>query len=279
MERYRLVTHPGHPPGSFPGRWWYFYDRYRAPLRGGLGLVLVILLWEIVARYGIHDERILAPFSKTFRTLLDLVRTGEIWKHAFVSGSEFLLGFSLATVAGVVVGFLMGTARFIREYLSPWISGLYSAPLVALAPFYIMFFGIGTTAKVALVFTVVFFPVVINTFAGVSSIDSGFIEVARSFGASRRQIFSKVLFPSSLSYIVAGLRLGVGRGLTGVVVAEFFFANAGLGFLVALAGQTFNSALLFAGVLIFAGGGVALTAGLKHLEQKLAPWRHVGQNP
>jgi len=248
-------------------------------LRGGLGLVLVILLWEIVARYGIHDERILAPFSKTFRTLLDLVRTGEIWKHAFVSGSEFLLGFSLATVAGVVVGFLMGTARFIREYLSPWISGLYSAPLVALAPFYIMFFGIGTTAKVALVFTVVFFPVVINTFAGVSSIDSGFIEVARSFGASRRQIFSKVLFPSSLSYIVAGLRLGVGRGLTGVVVAEFFFANAGLGFLVALAGQTFNSALLFAGVLIFAGGGVALTAGLKHLEQKLAPWRHVGQNP
>ncbi len=239
----------------------------------------MLLVWEIAARAVIQDERILAAFSTTLAALVDLVRTGEIWKHTAVSGSEFLLGFSLAALAGVAVGFLMGMMKIIQAYLGPWVFGLYSAPLVALAPLYILFFGIGTSAKVALVFTVVFFPVALNTFAGVASIDAGLIEVARSFGASPRQVFSKVLFPFSLAYIVAGLRLGVGRGLTGVVVAEFFFANAGLGFLVALAGQTFNSALLFAGVLVFAGAGVAATEALKHLEHTLAPWRRSADTP
>jgi NitT/TauT family transport system permease protein len=173
----------------------------------------------------------------------------------------------------VVVGFLMGTVGTVRVYLDPWISGLYSAPLIALAPLYIMLFGVGLAPKVALVFTVVFFPVVVNTFTGVYSVNPVMIEVARSFHASRLQILFKVLLPFSLSYIVTGLRLGVGRGLTGVVVGEFFFANAGLGFLVALAGQTFNTPLLFSGVLVFAAAGVAMIGGLKRLEQHLAPWR------
>jgi NitT/TauT family transport system permease protein len=279
MNRYQLGPHAAEAPGLFPARWRGFFARRRALLRGGLGVVFVLALWEFAARDVIRDERILAPFSKSLITLLSLVWTGEIWKHTVASGSEFLLGFSLATLAGIAAGFLMGTARVIREYLGPWFFGLYSAPLVALAPLYIMFFGIGTSAKVALVFTVVFFPVAINTLAGVASIDAGFIEVARSFGASRWQVFSKTLFPFSLAYIVAGLRLGVGRGLTGVVVAEFFFANAGVGFLVALAGQTFNTALLFAGVLLFAAAGAGLTEALKQLERKLAPWRHAAENP
>lgn len=258
--------------------WKDFLACRRALLRGGVAFVLAVAIWELAARYGIRDERIFSPFSKVLVALVRLFYTGEIWKHLFVSGSELLIGFLLAGLAGVVAGFLMGTVRLIREYLNPWISGLYSAPLVALAPFYIMLFGIGIPAKVALVFTVVFFPVAINTFAGVCSTDPGLIEVARSFNASRGQILTKVFLPYSLVYIVAGLRLGVGRGLTGVVVAEFFFANAGLGFLIALAGQTFNTSLLFAGVLIFAGAGVVLTAVLKHVEEKLAPWRRHEEN-
>ncbi len=253
--------------------WAALYGRYRARIRGTLTFLWIMLLWEAVAWYGIRDERLLAPFSKVVTALIKLFLSGEIWKHLSVSGYEFALGFLLASLAGVTVGFLMGTVRIIREYLDPWISALYSAPLVALAPLYIMFFGVGGASKVALVFTVVFFPVVVNTFAGVYSVDPGMIEVARSFDASRFQILFKVLIPFSLSYIVTGLRLGVGRGLTGVVVGEFFFANAGLGFLVALAGQTFNTPLLFAGVLVFAFAGVAITAGLKRLEEKTAPWR------
>lgn len=250
-----------------------FYSRHRARIRGTLTFLWVMLLWEAMARYGVQDERLLAPFSKVITALVNLFLSGEIWQHLSVSGYEFALGFLLASLAGVTVGFLMGTVRIVRDYLDPWISGLYSAPLVALAPFFIMFFGVGMVSKAALVFSVVVFPVVVNTFAGVYSVDPGMIEVARSFNASRLQILFKVLIPSSLSYIVTGLRLGVGRGLTGVVVAEFFFANAGLGFLVALAGQTFNTPLLFAGILVFAAAGVALIGGLKRLEKKLAPWR------
>lgn len=253
--------------------WAGALGRHRARIRGTVTFVGVVLLWEIAAWYGVRDERILAPFSKVVIALVNLFLTGEIWKHLSVSGYEFALGFLLASLAGVTVGFLMGTVRIVREYFDPWISGLYSAPLVALAPFYIMFFGVGAASKIALVFTVVFFPVAINTLAGVYSVHPGMIEVARSFNASRFQILFKVLVPFSLSYIVTGLRLGVGRGLTGVVVGEFFFANAGLGFLVALAGQTFNTPLLFAGVLVFALAGVAITSGLKRLEKKLAPWR------
>jgi NitT/TauT family transport system permease protein len=258
------------PPSGAPAR-------YRARIRGGLTFLCVALGWEILARYGVRDERMLAPFSKVITALMQLFATGEIWKHLWISGYEFALGFLLASVAGIAIGLLMGTLRFVREYLDPWISGLYAAPLVALAPFYIMFFGVGISAKVALVFTVVFFPVVVNTYAGIASVEPGMIEVAHSFNASRAQILCKVLIPFSLPYIVTGLRLGVGRGLTGVVVGEFFFANAGLGFLVALAGQTFNTPLLFAGVLVFAVAGIALTGALKRLQNRLAPWRSAEQ--
>jgi NitT/TauT family transport system permease protein len=248
-------------------------DRHGARLHGTFTFVVLAVLWEAIARYAVRDDRILAPFSHVIAALVKLFTTGEIWKHLSVSGYEFIAGFSLAAAAGVALGILMGTVRAVREYLDPWVSGLYAAPLVALAPFYIMFFGVGTGAKIALVFSVAFFPIAVNTLAGISSVEPGMVEVARSFNASRVQILFKVLIPFSLSYIVTGLRLGVGRGLTGVVVGEFFFANAGLGFLVALAGQTFNTPLLFAGVLVFAVAGVVLIGGLKRLEQNLAPWR------
>jgi NitT/TauT family transport system permease protein len=250
-----------------------FYHRHRARIRGAATFLYIIVLWELAARYLVRDKRILAPFAEVVAALGNLFATGAIWKHLSVSGYEFAAGFGLAALVGIAVGFLMGTVRAAREYLDPWIAGLYSAPLVALAPFFIMFFGVGLAAKIALVFSVAVFPIIVNTFAGVYSVNPGFVEVARSFNASRAQILWKVLVPFSLSYIVTGLRLGVGRGLTGVVVGEFFFANAGLGFLVALAGQTFNTPLLFAGILIFAAAGVAITGGLKLLERKLAPWR------
>lgn len=255
-----------------------FYLRHRAPIRGTLTFVWIALIWEVSARYLVHNERIFAPFSHVVVALFRLFQTGEIWKHLSVSGYEFVVGFFLASVVGVAVGFLMGTVKTVRDYLDPWVSGLYSAPLVALAPLFIMLFGVGLASKIALVFSVAFFPIAVNTAAGVASIDSGMIEVAKSFNASRFQILAKVLVPFSLSYIVTGLRLGVGRGLTGVVVAEFFFANAGLGFLVALAGQTFNTSLLFAGVLVFAVAGVVLIGALKRLERKLAPWRALAQD-
>src|SRR3954454_9287883 len=118
-----------------------FYRRHRARIRGAVTFIYLIVLWELAARFIVRDERILAPFVKVVAALVKLFRTGEIWKHLSVSGYEFAVGFGLAAVVGIAVGFLMGTVRAAREYLDPWVAGLYAAPLVALAPFFIMFFG------------------------------------------------------------------------------------------------------------------------------------------
>jgi NitT/TauT family transport system permease protein len=136
-----------------------------------------------------------------------------------------------------------------------------------------LWFGIGLTAHAAVVFIVVFFPVLINTFAGLTTTDPVLIEVIRSFNASKWQIFAKVRFPAAVPFIVTGLRLGVARGLVGVVVAEMFGSSAGVGFRILVSGQAFDTASLFVGILILALAGVVGVELLKLLERRLAPWR------
>jgi NitT/TauT family transport system permease protein len=157
--------------------------------------------------------------------------------------------------------------------MDPWVSMLYSTPIIALGPLFILWFGIGMSSKVAVIFLVVVFPVLLNAFVGLSTTDLGLIEAARSFGATTAQVFSKVRFPAALPFIVTGLRLGVARGLVGVVVAELFGAKAGLGYLILISAQTFDTAALFVGVLILAFTGVVAVEILKWIERQLAPWR------
>src|SRR5207244_10487772 len=134
--------------------------------------------------------------------------------------NEFIWGFALAAAVGIVLGILIATSEVARDFVDPWISALYSTPTVALAPMFIFIFGIDAPSKMAVVFLLAVFPVVINTATGMRSTEQVYIDAARSFSASRRQIFTKVLIPSALPFIVAGLRLGIGRGLVGVVVGE-----------------------------------------------------------
>jgi NitT/TauT family transport system permease protein len=156
--------------------------------------------------------------------------------------------------------------------LNPWISGLYATPIIALAPLFILWFGIGIWSKVAVVASLVLFPVIINTDAGVRNADRQLIEAVRSFGASKLQLFTKVSLPAALPFILAGLRLGVGRGLIGVVVGELFGARAGLGFMITQAAEVFNMPQLFAGVVVLAAAGIVLTAAFQALERHLVPW-------
>jgi NitT/TauT family transport system permease protein len=160
-----------------------------------------------------------------------------------------------------------------RTIFTPWVSAIYSTPIVALSPLLILWFGLGLASKVVVVFVVAVFPVLVNTQAGIESADEGLIETARAFGARRTQIFTKVLLPASVPFIVAGLRLGVGRGLVGVVVAELFGATSGLGYMITVASQVFDMGGLFAAVVILAAAGVISTEAIKMLERRLAPWR------
>jgi NitT/TauT family transport system permease protein len=184
-----------------------------------------------------------------------------------------LIGFVIGSIAGIAIGLAMASNERVASLLNPWVAGIYATPIIALAPLLILWFGIGIWSKVAVVVSLVIFPVIINTEAGLRATDRQLIELARSFCATRWQIFSKVSLPAALPFIMAGLRLGVGRGLIGVVVGELFGARAGLGFLVVQSAEAFNMPRLFAGVLVLAAAGIVLTSGFQALERRLVPWR------
>jgi ABC-type nitrate/sulfonate/bicarbonate transport system permease component len=245
----------------------------RGRRRAVVSIVGGLILWEVLARTVLTNRLVIVPLSTVLEALWISLRTGELWKNLYVSLLEFVLGFGLAAVAGIFLGFLTGTIRTIREHLEPLISALYATPLVALIPFYILIFGIQLASKVALVFTIAVFPIMINTQAGLLGVERNLVEVAASFRATRRQIFLKVQLPAAIPFIVSGLRLGVGRALTGVVVGELFFATAGLGFMISIAAQGFDTAKVLLGVLLFALAGVLAIAILEAFEKRMAPWR------
>jgi NitT/TauT family transport system permease protein len=166
----------------------------------------------------------------------------------------------------------MAESATMKRVLQPWISGLYATPTIALAPLFILWLGIGIWSKVLVVIFLVLFPVTINTEAGLRTTSERLIEMLRSFGASEQQIFFKVSLPSALPFILAGLKLGIGRGLIGVVVAELFGSRAGLGRLISQSADAFNMPELFAGVIVLAVAGIAMTAGFGWVERKLVPW-------
>ncbi|HWP29009.1 MAG TPA: ABC transporter permease [Chloroflexota bacterium] len=242
--------------------------------RAIVGFLAMIFAWELIARYLFTNALVLVPLSKVWEAFVKLARNGELWKHTSVSLQEFALGFAAAAVVGIVLGLLLATSPKLRDYVEPWVSFLYAVPLVAIAPLFIVAFGIGIMSKVVVIFLVAVFIIIVNTEVGVLSTDPNLIEAARSFGATRLQIFRKVLLPAALPFIVAGLRLGMARGLVGVVVAELFGAKAGLGFLILASAQVFDTASLFVGVLVLAVGGYLGVELLKFIEHKLAPWRH-----
>ena len=159
-----------------------------------------------------------------------------------ISAIEFALGYVIASVLGVIIGFAMAESPTAKRALQPWISGLYATPTIALAPLFILWLGIGIWSKVLVVIFLVLFPVTINTEAGLRTTSERLIEMLRSFGATPRQIFFKVSLPSAVPFILAGLKLGIGRGLIGVVVAELFGSRAGLGRLISAVGRRLQHA-------------------------------------
>jgi NitT/TauT family transport system permease protein len=179
----------------------------------------------------------------------------------------------MAVVVGITIGLFMGASRRVRDYLDPLVSALYATPMIALAPLFILWFGIGVNSKIAVVFVLAVLPIVINTETGIRTVDPHLVETARAFSAGRAQIFRKVMLPAALPTIVTGLRLGVGRGLIGVVAGELFAAQAGLGYLVVASSQLFNPAGVFVGITALAGAGVLAMVLLRRVERKLAPWR------
>ena len=249
-----------------------WYRTHTSALRGLLSLATVGLVWEIAGRSG-RWPLILAPISDIWLKFVQLAATGELQRHILVSLNEFFVGFAIAAVLGILLGIAIASSDAVKDFIDPWVSAVYATPTVALAPLFIFMFGIDAPSKMAVVFLLAIFPVVINTATGMRSTDQVYIDAARSFSANRAQIFTKVLIPSALPFIVAGLRLGIGRGLVGVVVGEFIGARAGLGFLIFRSSQAFQIDAMWVGVFLLAGTGVLAVIVLQKVERRMAPWR------
>jgi NitT/TauT family transport system permease protein len=220
----------------------------------------------------IDNELFLAAPTQIIAALGNLAEDGRLAHDAGVSALEFAVGYVSASVAGIVLGLTMASNETAKHGLQPWVSGFYATPVVALAPLFILWMGIGIWSKVAVVASLVVFPVALNTETGLLATSPRLIETIKSFGATPAQVFFKVSLPSAMPFVMTGLRLGIGRGLIGVVVAELFGARAGLGQLISDSAETFNMPNLFAAVAVLAISGIGLTALFTALERRLFPW-------
>ncbi len=253
----------------------FYRDHERAAL-GALAVAVVLFAWEGLPR-GWWGKAIDPVFVSSplviARTGVQLFATGEIWPDLGVSGVEFLLGFVLAVAAGIVLGVAAGWNRFVFYALDPFFSALNATPRVALLPLIIIWVGIGIWSKVLVVFLGAVIPVYLNVLAGVRTTDTRLLRVAASFGASRAHLFRTIVLPGAVPYLLTGLRLGVGRAMVGIVVGELYAATAGIGFMITVAGASFQTDKVFVGVVLIAITGGLLIEGLGRVERRFDTWR------
>ncbi len=202
-----------------------------------------------------------------------LVGQGELAQDIVVSTRTYFIGMAWVLAVGLPLGVIVGWYDDLRAAAWPFVSALNAVPRVALFPLFVLGLGIGVRSIEAMVFFSALLPVVLNTASGVTQLDPALLRLARSFGASDRQVFRTIALPSALPLTLAGLRLATGRGLIGLVVGELWVGQSGLGYLVASAGQRFATAELLVGALCVTAAGVAIIQGLRGLERRFEAWR------
>jgi NitT/TauT family transport system permease protein len=250
-----------------------FYERHEAVILGGTAVLVALGIWQAFWSAGKISPLFMSGPSAIVRQFHELWVRGTLVSDLVYSGGNFAVGFALALVAGVVLGIIVGWYRRVRLLADPFVNALFATPRIAMVPLIIIWFGVGMWSKVFIVFLSAFFPILVNTIAGVRTIDADLLRAARAYCASDWQIFTTLALPGSVPFILTGVRQGVALGLIGVVVGEMFGGSQGIGFLVAYGGQTFATDTLFVGVLIVAGAGILLTSLAARLERRFSRWR------
>ena len=252
------------------------WRRLEPAILGIAGLAVLLGLWELLPRVitmNAGTQLFFTTPSQIIGTLWRLFATGAIWKPLGVSASGFALGLGLSIVVGLPLGVLIGRSRTLNAMLDPFITAFNATPRLVFLPLVMLWFGLGLWSKVVIVFIGALFPILINTYEGVRNADRVLINVVRSFGAKEWDIARLVVVPNSLPYIIAGLRLAIGRAVLGVVVAEFFGSESGLGVMMVQAAGRYQVDVVFSGLIVFAVLSLMMTAMVQVLENRLSRWR------
>lgn len=259
-----------------------------------INLTVFALIWEWFARSGRVPEAFFPRFSDMMGAMkigwfgggadssdtFDLLQNGVILRNFLVTFKVYGLSMVVSIAAGIPIGLAMGGSKWADAILSPYVWTLSSLPRIAIFPILVLFLGLGDSVKYAVVILTAIFPVIINTWAGVKTTEQSLINAAKVFGASRRQIYQKVVLPYTLPFVVSGIQLSLGRGLIGVVLAEFLTGasvDGGIGWLIFRAARGFNSSLTYAALVSLAIFALVLVQGTRSLETKIAPWRQVSK--
>lgn len=237
------------------------------------GIVTGLGLWQLVVAIGLVSPTVISAPSRIVAAGAAYLASHQFAIDARTSGFEFLGGFGLSIVCGIVLGFLMGWFRRLESFLDPIVNFLYASPRIALAPLLILWFGIDIQSKIAIIFLMSVFPITINTTLGVHSVDRDLVDLAHSLNASPWQLIRTIILPSSVPFIVTGMRIGLGVGLIGVVVGEFVAATSGIGYTIAQAASSYDVDLVFVGLIIVGAAGAILTEALRYVETRLAKWK------
>lgn len=240
---------------------------------GLIGFVVVLVVWELAASLGLYRRSLLSSPSFIWRAAVADFGNGAIWPHLTTSLTEYSLGFAAALVIGIPLGLAIGTFRRLDHFVSLLLFGIYSTPKAAIAPLIILVAGIGLESKVILVFLLAFFSVIVSTTAGVHAVAERHREIAKSFGASTWLEFRSVLLPTTVPFLLTGIRIASGRALVGVVVAEELAANEGIGYYIEFNGQFLDTSRVMLGVVLLGLFGIALGEFVRRLEKRFEVWR------
>ena len=246
-------------------------EAHRGMLLRSLSVILTLAVWEWYGR-GV-DPIFMSYPTAIVEAVPRMLATGELQAAFWVSLQGLLMAIALAILIGVPLGLVTGRYRTADYLLDVQITALYSTPHVALLPLLTLWFGVGTTAKLVLIYLSAFFPIIINTHSGVRDVSHGLVEVALAEGANERQIFGKIIVPAALPFIMTGIRLAMGRAVVAMVVAEMFTSATGLGGSIVRYGAAFATDKFFVIIIALALLGVGLTELVRGLERRLTPWK------
>ena len=255
-------------------RWYKIYLNQEKKILGGIAIAAFLITWELVGNvFQLINPMFMSAPSLIFKAAYEMFRSGEIYHDLYVSGIEFVGGYALAAIVGIPFGILTGWYKRMSYIFDPFVNAMNATPRVALLPLVIIWLGIGIMSKVGIIFLGAVFSILINTRDGVKTTPANLLNAARSFGASEWMVFKTVVVPSTIPFILTGLRLAVGRALVGVLVGELYAATAGIGFMITVAGATFQTDKVFVGVGIFALSGMIGMELLTKVEKRFDCWR------